>query len=432
MNQLLTRLTNKERSIAVIGLGYVGLPLAVELANHYSVIGYDIAQQKIDELNTHIDTNNEVSKEALSKSNITFTTDPKHLSLASFIIVTVPTPIDSNKTPDLRPLKSASMLIGTHLTKDSIVVYESTVYPGATEEICLPLLEQASGLIGGKDFKIGYSPERMNPGDKDHTVSQIIKVVSGQDTESLRIIEAVYSKIIQVGVHPTSSIKVAEAAKVIENTQRDLNIALMNELAIIFNKLDINTNEVLEAAGTKWNFIRMKPGLVGGHCIGVDPYYLTYKSEQIGYHPDVILAGRRINDGMGKYIAEQTVKLLIRENKPVKNASVIILGITFKENVGDYRNTKVIDIYHELREYEINVTIHDPLANSSAVKHEYNINLTEVNQLPSADAIILAVPHDSYIESDFVNNVIQFNTTPLIIDIKGALKNRPDKGYWSL
>ena len=359
-----TDIKNGYARIAVVGLGYVGLPLAAAFGRHVPVIGFDISATKVAELERGHDSTGELTSDDLAATQISYTTDPSCLKNASFIIVTVPTPLRDDKTPDLSPLQAASTTIGRNLKPGSIVVYESTVYPGVTEDVCVPILEAESGLQCGQDFKVGYSPERINPGDKVHTVDKIIKVVSGQDEETLNTVALVYGTVVTAGVHRASSIKVAEAAKVIENTQRDLNIALMNELALIFDKLGISTSEVLEAAGTKWNFLRFTPGLVGGHCIGIDPYYLTYKAESIGYYPQVILSGRRINDGMGKYIAETTIKKMIEADKPVKGSRVLVLGLTFKENVPDIRNTRVIDIIEELRSYGVEPLVHDPMANA--------------------------------------------------------------------
>jgi len=433
------RLQAGEAKIAVVGLGYVGLPLACEFGLRYSVIGLDISQKKIDELKKGIDTTGELSKEELSHSKITYTTDPKHLSEASIIIVTVPTPIDRHNQPDLRPLDSASHMIGKYMQKGCIVVYESTVYPGVTEEFCVPILEKESNLVFGKDFKAGYSPERLSPGDKNHTLTKIMKVVSGSDAETLELLSNLYGSIIPAGIHEAPSIKVAEAAKVIENTQRDLNVALMNELSIIFNKMSINTLDVIKAASTKWNFIKMSPGLVGGHCIGVDPYYLTFKAQELGYHPEVILAGRRINDNMGKYVAEQTVKLLIKANKPVKGAKILVMGITFKENVSDIRNSKVVDIIQELEEYEAEVLVADPHADSDETFHEYGIRLVNPDTLNSVDAILVAVPHRIFIENDFLKKMItrlMKGSESVMVDVRGVFsetaKQVPGLYYWSL
>ncbi|CAQ86424.1 MULTISPECIES: nucleotide sugar dehydrogenase [Photorhabdus] len=383
--------------IAVVGLGYVGLPLAVAFGKQFDTIGFDLSKNKVSAYKNHYDPTGEVStKELKAATRITYHTDPSSLKEADFIIVAVPTPVDEAHRPDFTPLIKSSETVGKYMKKGAIVVYESTVYPGATEEICIPVLEKFSNLKWKKDFYIGYSPERINPGDKEHTVTKIIKVVSGDTPETLEVVKNTYAAVITAGVYPASSIKVAEAAKVIENTQRDLNIALMNELAMIFELVGIDTLEVLEAAGTKWNFLPFRPGLVGGHCIGVDPYYLTNKAEMLGYHPQVILAGRRINDGIGKYIAEQVVKNLIAASIPIKGSNVAILGLTFKENCPDLRNSKVIDVIHELEAYGINVLVHDPLADNSEAQREYNISLTKWDDLPEVHAIIATVNHNNY------------------------------------
>ncbi|MFM8360484.1 MAG: nucleotide sugar dehydrogenase, partial [Verrucomicrobiota bacterium] len=367
---------SQSASICVIGLGYVGLPLAAALASKFRVVGLDIQAARIEELNCGYDRTAELTAEQLRRHPITFTSDPQVLAEARFIIVTVPTPIDAHRQPDLTPLVKASRMIGRHLRPGTTVVYESTVYPGCTEEDCLPLIEEESGLKWRQDFYAGYSSERINPGDKEHTVEKIRKVVSGDSPDTARLVAAVYGAVITAGIHVAESIKTAEAAKVIENTQRDLNIALMNELALIFDRQGINTLAVLEAAGTKWNFLPFRPGLVGGHCIGVDPYYLTFKAESLGYHPEVILAGRRINDSMGKHLAEQTVKRLIATDRPVKGARVLILGWTFKENVPDIRNTRVVDIVRELQDFGIAVQLHDPMADGDLLREEYDLALT--------------------------------------------------------
>ncbi|WP_305046192.1 nucleotide sugar dehydrogenase [Geoalkalibacter sp.] len=411
-------------AIALVGLGYVGLPLAAAFGRQTQVIGFDISRRKIEELRRGFDATGELSAADLAATRIEYTNDPELLRKARFIIVTVPTPIDEHRKPDLTPLVSASTCIGRHLAPGTIVVYESTVYPGLTEEVCLPILEKESGLKAGVDFKLGYSPERINPGDKVHTVDKIVKVVAGQDGETLETVAQVYEMVVSAGVHRASSIKVAEAAKVIENTQRDLNIALMNELAIIFNRLGIPTRDVLEAAGTKWNFLKFTPGLVGGHCIGVDPYYLTHKAEAVGYHPQVILAGRRINDGMGKYVAEMTVKKLIQADKAVKNARVLVLGLTFKENVPDIRNTKVVDIVNELREYGIEVLVHDPLASAEEARHEYDLELTPLEDAGAVDAVILAVSHRRYLDLTpprLREMTTKGNGRGVVIDVKSLL-----------
>ncbi len=432
-------LKKRQAKIALIGLGYVGLPLAAAFGRQAEVIGFDISERKIDELRRGIDTTGELSAEDLAATRIDYTTDPARLREASFLIVTVPTPVDYHRKPDLSPKKAASRTIGRNLAPGSIVVYESTVYPGVTEEVCVPILEQESGLKCGVDFKVGYSPERINPGDKEHTVERIVKVVAGQDRPTLETVAEVYEMVVKAGVHRTASIKVAEAAKVIENTQRDLNIALMNELAIIFNKLGIPTRDVLEAAGTKWNFLKFTPGLVGGHCIGVDPYYLTHKAEEIGYLPQVILAGRRINDGMGKYIAEMTVKKLIEADKAVKGARVLIMGLTFKENVPDIRNSKVVDIIAELREYGVETLVTDPLASPREAEEEYGIRLVDLRQAGKLDGIIWAVSHAAFGGLNPANLreiCCNGNGKGVVIDVKTVL-SRPaveEQGllYWSL
>ncbi|MGI6441727.1 MAG: nucleotide sugar dehydrogenase [Peptoniphilaceae bacterium] len=438
---LYEKVKNKKEKISVIGLGYVGLPLAVSFAKVVDVIGYDISEDKVNGYISGIDVTKEVGDEALRETAISFTSNEKELKNAKFHIVAVPTPINNDKTPNLNPVKSASKTLGDNLTEGSIVVYESTVYPGVTEDICVPILEKASGLKCGVDFKVGYSPERINPGDKVHRFETITKVVSGMDEESLDIIAQVYELVVQAGVHKAESIKVAEAAKVIENSQRDINIAFMNELSIIFNKLGIDTKSVLEAAGTKWNFLNFTPGLVGGHCIGVDPYYLTYKAEEMGYHSQIILAGRKINDNMGKYVAENTVKLMIKANKQIKGSKVAILGLTFKENCPDVRNTKVIDIINELKEYGINTITHDPQANKEDVYNHYGIELKEAEDIKDVDVVILAVPHEEYkklsledISGFYNNNYSHLNGNKdlddkkVLIDIKGMFdRNKAEK-----
>jgi UDP-N-acetyl-D-galactosamine dehydrogenase len=433
------QIISKKTRIALVGLGYVGLPLAAAFGKVAEVIGFDISARKIEELRRGYDATGELSTAELAATRIDYTTDPARLKEAAFIIVTVPTPIDDHHNPDLSPVVSASTAIGRNLAKGAIVVYESTVYPGVTEEICVPILERESGLTCGIDFKVGYSPERINPGDRVHTVDKIVKVVSGQDAETLETVARVYELVVVAGVHRAPSIKVAEAAKVIENTQRDLNIALMNELAIIFNRLGISTRAVLEAAGTKWNFLKFTPGLVGGHCIGVDPYYLTYKAEAIGYHPQVILAGRRINDGMGKYVAENTVKNLIRVGKAVKGARVLVLGLTFKENVPDIRNSKVVDILRELREYEVETLVHDPVASGEEARHEYGVELVSLEAAGKVDAVVWAVAHDQFRGigparlQELCDNG---NGCGVVIDVKTVLDRAEVEGaglaYWSL
>ena len=383
--------------VAVIGLGYVGLPLVVEFGKQMRTIGFDISTSKVESCQRGVDPSRELADEDMRlATHAVYTTDASLLSEADIIVVAVPTPVDSAHIPDFRPLIGSSTSVGRHMKKGAIVVYESTVYPGATEDVCIPVLERESGMKWKQDFFVGYSPERINPGDKEHTLTKILKIVSGDTPATLEAVARLYEKIIVPGVHRASSIKTAEAAKVIENTQRDLNIALMNELSIIFDKLGIDTTEVLEAAGTKWNFLRFKPGLVGGHCIGVDPYYLTHKAEMLGYNPQVILAGRRINDGMGKFIAEQTIKLMITSGSYIKGAKVNVLGLTFKENCGDLRNSKVIDIIHELRSYGVEVFVTDPQAESDEAVHEYGVPLLAWDSLPRADAIVAAVAHKEF------------------------------------
>ena len=429
----------KRAKIAVVGLGYVGLPLAAAFGHKAEVIGFDIDERKLAQLRTNLDATGELSAEQLAATRINFTADPGKLNEAQFLIVTVPTPIDGNNKPDLRPIESASRTIGANLAKGSIIVYESTVYPGVTEEVAVPILEKHSGLTCGIDFKVGYSPERINPGDKVHTVDKIVKVVSGQDAETLETVAEVYEMVVNAGVHRASGIKVAEAAKVIENTQRDLNIALMNELALIFGRMGIPTREVLAAAGTKWNFLPFTPGLVGGHCIGVDPYYLTFKAEAIGYHPQVILAGRRINDSMGKHVAEQTIKNLIRADKAVKGARILILGLTFKENCPDVRNTKVVDIVKELQEYGVEVLVHDPMADSIATKHEYDIDLVDLDGLAPVDGIVWAVAHSAFTTinpAKLKTMCRNGNGCGVLMDVKNVLRRDEVEAvglrYWSL
>src|SRR6266851_2802044 len=381
-------------TVAVVGLGYVGLPLAVAFGKKLRTIGFDLSAEKVENYRRHVDPTGEVSGEELrAATRLDVTTDPSQLAAADIVVVAVPTPVDTVRQPDLRPLVGASTTVGKHMKNGAIVVYESTVYPGATEEVCIPVLEKNSGMKWLTDFNVGYSPERINPGDKEHTLATIVKVVAGDTPETLERVAKLYGAVVAAGVYRASSIKVAEAAKVIENTQRDLNIALINELAIIFNRIGIDTLEVLQAAGTKWNFLPFRPGLVGGHCIGVDPYYLTYKAEMLGYHPEVILAGRRINDNMGKFIAEQTIKQVIRNGNPVKGAKIIVLGLTFKENVPDLRNSHVIDVINELKSYGVQVFVHDPVPHPQAAHHEYGLELISWEELPIADAMVVAVAH---------------------------------------
>ncbi len=408
--------------VAVVGLGYVGLPLAVEFGKKLDTIGYDLSATKINNYRRFCDPTGEVSSEDLqAAARLTPTSDPSELRRADFIVVAVPTPVDAAHIPDFAPLIGASTTVARHMKKGAIVIFESTVYPGATEEVCVPVLERHSNLRWKQDFHVGYSPERVNPGDKEHTVSRIIKVVSGDDEQTLTKVADLYSSIITAGVHKASSIKVAEAAKVIENTQRDLNIALMNELALIFDRIGIDTLEVLQAAGTKWNFLPFRPGLVGGHCIGVDPYYLTHKAEMIGYHPQVILAGRRINDGMGAYVAQQTLKQLIKNGSPLPGAKVIVLGLTFKENCRDLRNSKVADVVRELKELGCEVSVHDPIADPRDAVHEYGVALMTWQELPAAaDAVVAAVPHRSYLDMPLRELLRGLKRNGVFIDVKSA------------
>jgi UDP-N-acetyl-D-galactosamine dehydrogenase len=425
-------LIEKKQKLAVIGLGYVGLPIALEFARKLSVIGFDINAKRIDLMKRGIDPSNELEKEAFEGCDITFTDSLDVLKEATFYIVAVPTPVDEHKVPDLIPVLRASETIGKVVKKGDYVVFESTVYPGCTEEDCLPVIEKLSGLKNVKDFKLGYSPERINPGDKNHTLSSIIKVVSGCDKESLDTIAKVYELVVKAGVHKASSIKVAEAAKIIENTQRDLNIALMNELSIIFNKMNINTFEVLEAAGTKWNFLKFQPGLVGGHCIGVDPYYLTHKANELGYKSQVILAGRTINDDMANYVAKNVVQHLIRTVGNVKDARVLVKGATFKENVSDIRNSKVADVVKALQAFYVNVDVEDPYADSDELHHEYGFRLAESTS-NNYDAVIVTVPHAEYCElnDDYFTSITQSHG--LVADLKGIYRNKiTNRTYWSL
>lgn len=393
---LFEKIVNKQEKMSVIGLGYVGMPIAVSFARKVNVIGFDINKDKINIYKSGIDPTKEVGDEAIKNTTVEFTSDEVKLREAKFHIVAVPTPVNKDHTPDLSPVESASRILGRNLTKGSIVVYESTVYPGVTEDICVPILERESGLKCGVDFKIGYSPERINPGDKVHRLETIVKIVSGMDEETLDTIAKVYELVVEAGVYRAESIKVAEAAKVIENSQRDINIAFMNELSIIFNKMGIDTKAVLEAAGTKWNFLKFYPGLVGGHCIGVDPYYLTYKAEEMGYHSQIILSGRKINDDMGKYVAENTVKQMIKAHKQINGSKVVIFGVTFKENCPDVRNTKVVDIIRELEEYGVEVKVVDPVADREDLWRGYRINLCKAEEITDIDAIIFAVPHEEF------------------------------------
>ena len=406
-------------TLAVVGLGYVGLPLAVEFGKRRRTIGFDLSEEKVGAYRRHVDPTGEVSEEELkAASRLEVTTDPSALSEAGFIVVAVPTPVDDAHSPDLRPLISASTLVGKNLKGGTTIVFESTVYPGATEEVCIPVIERHSGMQWKKDFFVGYSPERINPGDKQRTLTKITKVVAGDTPETLERVAEIYSSIITAGVYKASSIKVAEAAKVIENTQRDLNIALVNELAIIFHQIGIDTLEVLEAAGTKWNFLPFRPGLVGGHCIGVDPYYLTYKAETIGYHPQVILSGRKINDGMGKYVAEQTIKRLILRGFSVSKENVIVLGLTFKENCPDTRNSRVVDVVRELQSFGANVFVHDPVADTKEAEREYGIRLTAWDDLPRAAAVVAAVAHREFVQRPLEDLVAKMAPNGVYVDVK--------------
>ena len=434
---LYEKLLSGEECVSLVGLGYVGMPIAVAFAKKVKVIGYDLNAKKIELYKSGIDPTNEVGDEAIKNTTVEFTSDESFLKCAKFHIVAVPTPVYDDHTPDLSPVEGASRILGRNLTKGSIVVYESTVYPGVTEDVCVPILEKESGLKCGVDFKVGYSPERINPGDKVHRLETIVKIVSGMDEDSLDTIAKVYELVVEAGVHRASCIKVAEAAKVIENSQRDINIAFMNELSIIFNKLGIDTKSVLEAAGTKWNFLKFYPGLVGGHCIGVDPYYLTYKAEQVGYHSQIILSGRRINDDMGKYVAENCVKNLIKSEKNVKNARVAILGFTFKENCPDTRNTKIFDIVKELREYGIEPLIADPTADSEEAKKLYGIEFVDINDIKGMDAVILAVAHTDFAKMSMEKVDAFFaNGTKVLLDIKGVFSRsdyeKAGYCYWRL
>ncbi len=433
---LLNRLLRRESAVAVIGLGYVGLPLAVRLADHFSVVGYDLNAGRIAELQGGWDRTMEVAGEELNPPGIRYTSDPEALSSCGVIILAVPTPIDAHRFPDLNPLRSAARTAGVYMPRGACVVFESTVYPGATEDVCVPILEEASGMKLGVDFSVGYSPERINPGDKDRDLTRIVKVVSGSDQAAGDLLEEVYGRVVTAGLHRTSSIRVAEAAKVIENTQRDLNIALMNELAMIFDRMGIDTGEVLEAAATKWNFIRFRPGLVGGHCIGVDPYYLTFKAESLGYHPDMILAGRRINDGMGKYISERVVKLLIGQGAQVRDARVAVLGLTFKENVPDLRNTRVVDMIQDLTEYGVQPLVHDPRADAEEALTHCGVWLCDMADLQDVDAVVVAVPHDEYLEMGLEKLAALCRNQPLIVDVKSGFDpaEAAERGiaYWRL
>jgi UDP-N-acetyl-D-galactosamine dehydrogenase len=436
---MIDKIRNKSAKIALVGLGYVGLPIALEFAKKYSVIGFDISEERLDKLRKGIDPSNEFEPENFNGKDIEFTSSIDKLGEASFYIVAVPTPIDKFNQPDLKPLISASVSVGKALKQGDYVVYESTVYPGCTEDDCVPVLEQYSGLKAGVDFKFGYSPERINPGDKVHTLTNTVKIVSGCDNQALETIAAVYDSIIIPGVHKAPEIKVAEAAKIIENTQRDVNIALMNELSIIFSRMDINTFDVLEAAGTKWNFQKFFPGLVGGHCIGVDPYYLVHKAKELKYHPQIINAGRFINDSMGGYIGKKIVKQIIAEGKSVLGARVLVLGITFKENVSDIRNSKVADIVRELEDYGCKVDVADPYAAADEVMHEYNIRLSDQKEIAKYgkergyDAVVIAVAHNEYrnLDENYFLPIVADNS--VLVDIKGIYKGKiKQMRYWSL
>ena len=436
---LYEKLLTGEEALSLVGLGYVGMPIAVAFAKKVRVIGFDLNEAKIEKYRNGIDPTNEVGNDAVRESTVEFTSDPSLLKKAKFHIVAVPTPVNSDHTPDLSPVESASRILGQNLTKGSIVVYESTVYPGVTEDICVPILEKESGLKCGVDFKVGYSPERINPGDKVHRLESIIKIVSGMDEETLDTVAKTYELVVAAGVHRAESIKVAEAAKVIENSQRDINIAFMNELSIIFHKMGIDTKAVLEAAGTKWNFLHFAPGLVGGHCIGVDPYYLTYKAEELGYHSKIILSGRQINDDMGKYVAESVVKEMIKKDIQINHAKVAILGFTFKENCPDTRNTKVIDIYNELKDFGIDSIVVDPVADADEARHLYGIGFSSLADVKNMDAVIVAVKHDEFLKisrDDIGAMYAPEHRTKVFADLKGLFDRNdfkePEYVYWRL
>jgi len=437
---LYQKIMSGEEKISLVGLGYVGMPIAVAFANKVNVVGFDLNKEKIDLYKKGIDPTKEVGDDVIKNSTVEFTCDEEVLKTAKFHIVAVPTPINADKTPDLFPVEGASRIVGRNLTKGSYVVYESTVFPGVTEDICIPILEKESGLKCGVDFKIGYSPERINPGDKIHRLENITKIVSGMDEESLEIIAKVYEIVVEAGAYRASSIKVAEAAKVVENSQRDINIAFMNELALVFDKMEIDTKEVVEAMNTKWNALRFYPGLVGGHCIGVDPYYFIYQAERLGYHSQIIAAGRKINDSMGKFVAETTIKQIIKANKKVKEAKVCILGFTFKENCPDTRNSKVTDIIDELKEYGISPIIVDPQANKEEAMHEYGIEITDIQDVSDVDTIIIAVAHDEFaaMSMDEFSSLFkdESNDNKVIIDVKAMLNPAEVEGlgyrYWRL
>ncbi len=436
---LYEKIVKGEEKLSLVGLGYVGMPIAVAFAKKIKVVGFDLNEKKIELYKNGIDPTNEVGNEVIANTSVEFTADSEKLREAKFHIVAVPTPVNDDHTPDLTPVEGASRILGQNLVKGSVVVFESTVYPGVTEEVCVPILEKESGLKCGVDFKIGYSPERINPGDKVHRLETITKIVSGMDEETLDTVAKVYELVVDAGVYRAESIKVAEAAKVIENSQRDINIAFMNELSMIFHKMDIDTKAVLEAAGTKWNFLKFMPGLVGGHCIGVDPYYLTYKAEELGYHSQIILSGRRINDDMGKYVAESLVKALIKSDIPVKNARVAILGFTFKENCPDTRNTKVIDIYRELGEYGISPLVVDPAADAEEAKRLYGVTFAAMEDIQDMDAVVIAVAHDAFLGLGREKINTFYNAAhkqKVLLDIKGLLDRKEylteDYLYWRL
>lgn len=439
--KLFEAVQRRNESISIIGLGYVGMPLAIAFAKVANVVGFDISKEKVQKYLNGKDVTNEVGDSEIQKTSAILTSEETNIRDCKFHIIAVPTPINQDKTPNLDPVLNASKIVGRNLVKGSIVVFESTVYPGVTEDLCIPILEKTSGLVCGRDFKVGYSPERINPGDKVHKLENIIKIVSGTDEDSLEEIANIYEMIIDAGVHRAESIKVAEAAKVIENSQRDINIAFMNELSIVFNKMGIDTKAVLNAASTKWNFLNFSPGLVGGHCIGVDPYYFIYKAEELGYHSQIILAGRRINDEMGKHVAENTIKKLIKKGNPVKGANVVIFGITFKEDCPDSRNTRVIDIINELKEYEVNIMVVDPVANEKDVKDEYGIELLKLDEVKNVDVSIFAVAHEEFknINLTELMNLYKVESDDkqrILIDVKGMFStedmNRLNYSYWRL
>lgn len=435
---LYEKILSKEEKIAVIGLGYVGMPIAVAFAKQVDVVGFDLNSKKIKQYKNGIDPTNEVGNEEIKKSTVEFTDNPQKLREAKFHIVAVPTPVNQDKTPDLTPVIGASTIVGENLTKGSIVVYESTVYPGVTEDVCIPILEEKSGLKCGEDFKVGYSPERINPGDKVHRLETIKKIVSGIDKDSLEEISKIYSIVIKAGIHKAASIKVAEAAKVVENSQRDINIAFMNELAMVFERMGISTNDVIEAMNTKWNALGFKPGLVGGHCIGVDPYYFIYQAEKLGYHSQIILSGRKINDGMGAFVADALIKELVLAGKVVKNSRVLILGITFKENCPDTRNSKVIDIINRLKEYEVKPIIVDPQADVKEAEREYGVAIQEIKDVTEVDAVVLAVAHNEFEEmtAEQIGSLMKKGEPGVVVDVKSVLKKdeieKCGMKYWSL